>query len=45
VDQDLASLKTRVAALEKECRELSFGLHWAIEELRKKKLLPPYQKP
>jgi hypothetical protein len=45
MDQDIESLKIRVAALEKECRELSVGLHWAIEELRKKKLLPPYQKP
>jgi hypothetical protein len=45
MDQDIESLKIRVAALEKECRELSVGLHWAIEELRKKKLLPPFQKP
>jgi hypothetical protein len=33
--------KGRVAALEKECMELDAGLRWALEELRKKKILPP----
>jgi hypothetical protein len=45
MDQDTKSLQIRVAAIEKECLELSVGLHWAIEELRKKKLLPAYRKP
>jgi hypothetical protein len=44
MDQDTKSLRT-VAALEKECRELSIGLHWAIERLGKKKLMRAYQSP
>jgi len=37
----LGETEARVAALEKECMELDAGLRWALEELRKKKILPP----
>lgn len=39
-ESEIQSLKNRVAALEKDARELDAGLRWVIEELRKKKLLP-----
>jgi hypothetical protein len=42
-DSEIQFLKSRVAALEKDCRELDAGLRWVLEELRKKKLLPPRQ--
>jgi hypothetical protein len=39
-ENEIVFLKNRVAALEKDCRELDAGLRWVMEELRKKKLLP-----
>lgn len=38
---EIQFLKNCVAALEKDRRELDTGLRWVMEELRKKKLLPP----
>jgi hypothetical protein len=40
-ESEIQFLKNRVAALEKDARELDAGLRWVMEELRKKKLLPP----
>jgi hypothetical protein len=44
-DNEIQFLKSRVAALEKDCRELDAGLSWVIEELREMKLLPPAVRP
>jgi hypothetical protein len=40
-ESEIQFLKNRVAALEKDARELDAGLRWVMDELRKKKLLPP----
>jgi hypothetical protein len=39
-ESEIRVLKNRVAALEKDCKELDAGLPWGMEELRKKNLLP-----
>jgi hypothetical protein len=44
-ESEIQSLKSRVAALEKDCRALDAGLRWVIEELREMKLLPPATRP
>lgn len=44
-DSEIQLLKNRVAALEKDCRELDAGLRWDIEELREMKLLLPATRP